>query len=100
MGNSCLDGQFAAHYGKKIYGLAGDFSKRKRRPKGGAFLEDVDLLTPSFHRLYLHSTLKSSKNTVTVPLALKVKCAVSLTRKLFPGPAPIIRKRFMNVSFA
>jgi hypothetical protein len=33
MGNSCLDGQFAAHYGKKIYGLAGDSSKRKRRPK-------------------------------------------------------------------
>src|ERR1700747_993658 len=50
--------------------------------------------------VYLHSTLKSSKLTVTVPAALKVICAVSCTLKLFPGPWPIISNLFMNVSLA
>src|SRR5689334_13565259 len=39
---------------------------------------------------YLQSMLKLSWNTVATPLALIVMCSVSCTRKLFPGPWPII----------
>src|SRR4029077_7596238 len=49
---------------------------------------------------YLQATLKLSWNTVSEPLALIVMCMVSCTRKLFPGPWPMIRKLFTNVRFA
>src|SRR5881392_4458857 len=41
---------------------------------------------------YLQSMLKLSWNTVSVPLALKVTCKTSCTRKLLPEPWPIILK--------
>lgn len=41
---------------------------------------------------YLHSTLKLSWTTVVSPLAVTVTWKVSCTRKLFPGPGPIMRK--------
>jgi hypothetical protein len=76
---------------------------KSRRQRGGPALRASSKTWICYRRLfifYLHSTVKSSNPTVTMPPALKVMCAVSLTRKLFPVPAPIIRKRFMNVSFA
>ena len=58
------------------------------------------VLLVQFCAAYLQSALKLSWDTVTLPSALIVKCRVSCTRKLFPGPSPMILKLFTNVSFA
>ena len=46
---------------------------------------------------YLQVTLKLSWDEVTVPLGLTVMWKLSCTRKLFPGPLPMIRKLFTAV---
>ena len=70
---------------------------RRPRERGG-YSSRIAMTISCLRNAYLQTALKLSWNTVRVPLALKVMCASSWTRKLLPGPWPIILNLFTQRS--